>query len=197
MPNLSSINNYIAILNHLLKKKVKTELARIIIIDFCSPVVSIESLTEFIINNPDPRELKRSLAVKMIQQNYSYYQIRDTLGVSVGFISNCHQKFEREGVKGLKLKHKGSNGYLTIGQKQEVLDWLKSKNYWQLLELETYIEVNYGVRFASFQSYYSLFSEAVISWKKTQKSNPRKNPDLVSQKKLKLKPGWRRIEKKS
>ena len=52
----------------------------------------MESLTEFIRSNPDPRELKRALAVKMVKQNYSYYQIRDTLGVSLGFISTYQQK---------------------------------------------------------------------------------------------------------
>ena len=156
----------------------------------------MESLTEFIQSNPDPRELKRALAVTMVKQGQSYYQIRDTLGISLSFISKYLQKFEREGIGGLKLKHKGSNGYLTIKQKQEVLNWLHQKNYWQLSELKTYLEVSYDVKFASLQSYYSLFGEAGISWKKTQKSNPRKNPDLVSQKKKKLKHGWRRIEKR-
>ena len=42
------------------------------------------------------------------------------------------------------------------------------------------------MRFASLQSYYTLFSEAGISWKKTQKCNPRKNPDLVSQKAVRV-----------
>ena len=158
--------------------------------------VSMESLTEFIRSNPDPRELKRALAVKMVKQGQSYYQIRDTLGISLSFISKYLQRFESDGIEGLKLKHKGSNGYLTIKQKQAVLDWLKQKNYWQLSELKTYLEVNYDVKFASLQSYYSLFAEAGISWKKTQKSNPRKNLELVSQKKTKLKHGWRRIEKK-
>lgn len=156
----------------------------------------MELLTEFIRSNPDPRELKRALAVKMVKQDQSYYQIRDTLGVSLSFISKYLQKFEREGVEGLKLKHKGSKGYLTVEQKQAVLNWLKHKNYWQLSELKTHLEVNYGVKFASLQSYYSLFNEAGISWKKTQKSNPRKNPDLVSQKKMKSKLGWKRIDKK-
>lgn len=156
----------------------------------------MELLTDFIRSNPDPRELKRALAVKMVKQDQSYYQIRDTLGVSLSFISKYLGKFEKEGIEGLQLKHKGSHGYLTVEQKQAVLDWLKQKNYWQLSELKTYLEVNYDVKFASLQSYYSLFSEAGISWKKTQKSNPRQNPDLVSQKKLKSKPGWRRIVKK-
>ena len=142
----------------------------------------MESLTEFIRSNPDPRELKRALAVKMVKQNYSYYQIADTLGVSVGFISNCQQKFKHEGIEGLKLKYQGSQGYLTPQQRQEVIDWLQEKNYWQLSELQTRIEVTYGVVFASLQSYYSLFAEAGISWKKTQKTNPCKNPDLVKKK---------------
>ena len=119
----------------------------------------------------------------MVKQDRSYYQIRDALGVSVGFISKYLQKFESEGIEGLKLKHQGSSGYLSVEQKQAVLNWLKQKNYWQLSELQTYLEVNYDVKFASLQSYYSLFGEAGISWKKTQKSNPRKNADLVSQKK--------------
>ncbi len=146
----------------------------------------MESLREFIRSNPDPRELKRALAVKMVKQNYSYYQIRDTLGVSVGFISNYQQKFEREGIEGLKLQYQGSQGYLTPAQRQEVIDWLKEKDYWQLSELKTHIEVTYSVVFASLQSYYSLFSEAGISWKKTQKSNPRKDPDLVKKKKIEI-----------
>ena len=142
----------------------------------------MKSLTEFIRSNPDPRELKRALAVKMVKQNYSYHQIADTLGVSVGFISNCQQKFENEGIEGLKLKYQGSQSYLSPQERQEVIDWLKEKNYWQLSELQTRIEVTYGVVFASLQSYYSLFAQAGISWKKTQKSNPRKNPDLVKKK---------------
>jgi hypothetical protein len=41
----------------------------------------MESLNEFIQNNPDPRELKRALAVKMVKQNYGYAQISELLGV--------------------------------------------------------------------------------------------------------------------
>jgi transposase len=96
----------------------------------------------------------------------------------------------------LRLKYQGSKAYLSSQQKQEVIQWLQQKDYWQLSELKTQIEVGYGVVFASLQSYYSLFAEAGISWKKTQKSNPRKNQELVSQKKPKSVLGWKRIEKK-
>jgi hypothetical protein len=42
-----------------------------------------------------------------------------------------------------------------------------------------YIEDKYNVRFKSNQSYYQLFDEAEISWKKTQKKHQKKNDKLV------------------
>ena len=97
----------------------------------------MESLTEFIRSNPDPRELKRALAVKMVKQNYSYYQIRDTLGVSVGFISDYQQKFKREGIEGLKLKYQGCSWLLNsypktrsyrLAQRKRLLAIVRTEN---------------------------------------------------------------------
>ncbi|MDJ0554084.1 MAG: hypothetical protein QNJ68_06535 [Microcoleaceae cyanobacterium MO_207.B10] len=47
----------------------------------------MEELDELIGSNPNPRELKRALAVQMVYQRYTYHEIRDVLKVSVGFIS--------------------------------------------------------------------------------------------------------------
>jgi putative transposase len=63
-----------------------------------------------------------------------------------------------------------------------VIDWLKQKNYWHLTELKEHIEDNFSVTFESNQSYYELFKQADISWKKTQKKNPHRDPDLVAKK---------------
>lgn len=142
----------------------------------------MKKLTEFIQSNPDPRELKRALAVQMVMQDYTYYEIRDVLQVSVGFISKWKQNFEEQGIVGLSLKHQGSMGYLDAQQRQAVLEWLQQKNYWNLSELRQHIEDTDDVVFASNQSYYDLFKEAGISWKKTQKSNPKKDPELVEKK---------------
>ena len=60
----------------------------------------MEDLTEFIRSNPDPRELKRALAVQMVLQKYHYLAIRDVLQVSVGFISKWKQVFQKQGVIG-------------------------------------------------------------------------------------------------
>lgn len=142
----------------------------------------MEELAEFIQSNPDPRELKRALAVQMVSQNYTYFEIQDILQVSVGFISKWRKTFEAQGVAGLVLHHRGSSGYLSTQQRQSVIDWLQQKNYWNLRELQQHVEETCEVVFASNQSYYDLFLEAGISWKKTQKYNPKANPELVEKK---------------
>jgi putative transposase len=142
----------------------------------------MDELTEFIQSNPDPRELKRALAVQMVMQEYTYYEIVDVLGVSVGFISKWRQTYEQQGVAGLSLRHQGSKGYLDSEQRQGVVKWLQQKNYWNLSELQQYVEAEYDVVFESKQSYYSLFAEAGISWKKTQKCNPKADPEAVEKK---------------
>lgn len=145
----------------------------------------MEELLELIEGNPDPRELKRALAVKLVIQDYSYREIQKILNVSIGFISKWKQIFESQGVSGLNLGYKGASSYLNSQQRIDVITWLKSKAYWDLTELQHQIEDKYKVTFKSKQSYYDLFAEAGISWKKTQKKNPRKDPDLVEQKKRK------------
>lgn len=142
----------------------------------------MDELRQFIQDNPDPRELKRGLAVQMVLQDYRHREIQSILQVSSGFISKWTQAFEQQGVEGLRLQYKGSTGYLGAKQRQAVLEWLEQKNYWDLQELKVYLEHSYGVVFRSLQSYYELFHQAGISWKKTQKSNPKKDAQLVEKK---------------
>lgn len=142
----------------------------------------MEQLSQFIQDNSDSRELKRALAVQMVLQNYRHREIQGVLQVSSGFISKWTQAFEQQGVEGLRLQHKGSTGYLDTKQRQAVLAWLEQKNYWDLQELQAYLEDSYKVVFRSLQSYYELFHQAGISWKKTQKRNPKKDPELVEKK---------------
>ena len=144
--------------------------------------MEIKALSDFIHSNPDPRELKRALAVQMVKQKYGYSEIRDVLQVSVGFISKYKQLFEEQGIVGLTLKYQGSTGYLRANARLAVIEWLQKKNYWNLSELYAHLLDTYNVMFASKQSYYDLFKAAGISWKKTQKRNPKLNPELVEKK---------------
>jgi putative transposase len=142
----------------------------------------MDELSQFIQDNPDPRELKRALAVQMLRQDYRHREIQQILQVCSGFISKWTGVYEQHSVEGLRLGHKGSVGYLKSEQRQAVLEWLEQKNYWDLQELQTHIGQQYGVVFQSNQSYYELFHAAGISWKKTQKRNPKKDPELVEKK---------------
>lgn len=139
-------------------------------------------LLKFIQSNPDPRELKRAVAVQMFLQGYKHRDIQEILGVTSGFISKWTQLHERLGVCGLRLGYQGSVGYLEPEQRQAVITWLQTKNYWNLSELQGHIQDEYNVVFESKQSYYTLFEQAGISWKKTQKRNPKEDPALVQKK---------------
>ncbi len=136
----------------------------------------------FIDSNPDPRELKRALAVQMAYQNYRYEDIQAVLQVSLGFISKWKQRFAVEGVKGLRLGYRGASPYLSAEQRAEVLEWLKQKQCWHLPDLQQHLDEQYGVEFASKQSYYELFHAARIDWKKTRTTNPKRDPELVEKK---------------
>jgi putative transposase len=142
----------------------------------------MDELTQLIQSNPDARELKRALAVQMVLQEYTYYEIRDVLKVSVGFITKWKQSYQQQGIAGLHLRYQGSRGHLKPEQRQAVLAWLKQKNDWNLGELQQHLEEQYDVVFESKQSYYTLFGEVGISWKKTQKRNPKADPKAVEKK---------------
>ncbi len=123
--------------------------------------------------------MTRALAVQMVLKRYLYRQISGILNVSDSFISKWWLVFEADGVIGLQLSYQGSKGYLNAGQRQMVTNWLQQKNYWNLTQLQQHIQDTYSIKFKSRQSYYELFAVAGISWKKTQKSNPKKDPGLV------------------
>lgn len=146
----------------------------------------METLEEFIQNNPDHRELKRALAVQMKHRGYSYRQIREVLQVSLGFISNCNRLYQVHGIQGLKLNYWGTQGYLQPQQKQELLNWLAQKDSWLIEEVIAHVEECYGVVYQSLQSYYSLLFEAGFSFKKAQATHPSQDEAQVEQKKRRL-----------
>jgi len=147
----------------------------------------MKELDAFIESNPDPRELKRAIAVRMTLRGYPHREIMKILQVSSGFISKWKRAFILKEIEGIKLAYQGSKAYLTSKEKALVLGWLKEKNSWNLNELEYYIAEQFNVTFSAKSSYYDLFHEAGISWKKSQKKNPRKDPEAVTLKKKKLK----------
>lgn len=147
----------------------------------------IQELDEWIKTNPDSRELKRALAVKLTLKGWTYRAIASILNVSNSLISKWKSQFEERGIAGLKLSYKGAKSYLTQSQKQEVFTWLYQQEYWDLSELECYLIDQFDVVFKSSTSYYDLLKEAKISWQKAQPKNPLQNPELVKKKNQEIK----------
>ncbi|MBW4457710.1 MAG: IS630 family transposase [Nostoc indistinguendum CM1-VF10] len=146
----------------------------------------MQLLENFIKDSQHQREIQRATAVKMLLYGYKHEEIMPILGVSSGLISTWKKAFFKNGVDGLKLGYKGSEGLLNAIQRSEVIEWLQTKDRWTLNELEYHIACKYGVTFASKQSYYDLFEIARISWKKTSANNPKHDPELVSSKKKEI-----------
>lgn len=157
---------------------------------------AIAELQEFIALRPDAREVRKALAVKLVYQGYLYDEIQTILDVSRGSITGWKQAYEEDGIDGLRLNYKGRKSYLDVEQREQVLSWLQTKDYWELGELEYKLAFEYDVVYESKQSYYDLFDAAGISWKKTTKLNPKAEPEAVSAKKKRLKHCWQITEKK-
>ena len=147
---------------------------------------NLKELSDFIDSNPDPREQKRAIAVMMWIEGVPCSKIQKILNVSAAFISQCKARFIKNGVEDLRLKYQGSKAYLNQLERTEIIKYLDAKEFFSLQELREYIEDKYDVRFKSHQSYYQLLDEAEISWKKTQKKNPKKNDKLVEKKKIEI-----------
>lgn len=156
----------------------------------------IEELEEFVKKTTDGREVKRALAVKMQLKGKSYRDIQELLQVSQSFISKWKNRVIFEGVESLRVQYKGGKGLLSTPEKEKVVNWLRGQKRWDLEKLQRYLEREYRVIFNSPQSYYNLFKETQISWKKMQKNNPRKEPDLVVEVQEEIKKKSRIGEKK-
>ncbi len=116
----------------------------------------------------------------MLLKEYKHQEIGKRIGVSSGFISEWTRQYEQLGMNGLRLRYSGSVGSLEPEQRQSVIALaIKGKSYRNLAELQADIEQEYEVVFDSKQRYYTLFEQAGISWKKTQKCNPKVDPKLV------------------
>jgi putative transposase len=64
-------------------------------------------------------------------------------------VGYCQKIFKTQGVEGIKLGYKRSQGYFTEQQTDVVVEWLKNKQYWNLDELVTYVEQEFGVIYKS------------------------------------------------
>ena len=141
---------------------------------------------EDLINSGDPREIKRALSVKMFLYGSSRAYISAILDVTEAFVTKWNTIYRRDGVEGLLLGYIGSEGYLDEFDHYDIIEYIKQHKTITVEQLAAYITGEYGVTYSSRQSYYDLLHEAKMSWKKTEKENPKKDPEAVLAKRAEI-----------
>jgi putative transposase len=126
--------------------------------------------------------------VKLDLERYPRKLTAEVLSVSVNFVSKWRVQYNKHGAQGLRLTHKGSKGFLSKEDKQQVLEWISEQSPSISREtLESYLDATYGVSYKSSRSYYQLLEKAGLSYKKRQTVNPAKDQQKVLQKREELK----------
>lgn len=144
----------------------------------------------------DPRALKRALSVKMGQQGFSPVQIGQLLNVSPQYVSKWKGRYQRAGVGGLEVGYRGSERYLTEGQREDVLQWVGGHQTLSVGAVRDYVEAHYGVVYHSKQSYYELLAAGGMSYHRSEKVNPKRDEAQVVARREEIKKNWRRTKKK-
>lgn len=140
-----------------------------------------------LIDNGDPREIKRALAVKMLEEGVQRKVIIRVLNISSQFISKWCSAYQQNGASALLLGYIGSEGYLTEKERREIHTYIKQYDTISVEELSKHIKINYGVTYSSPKSYHNLLKEAGMSWKKTEKVNPKRDENEVLLKRKEIK----------
>lgn len=143
-------------------------------------------LTDFLNEVTDIREYKRAMAMQMLHEGIATDIIVNVLQVSKPFLSKWKRMVKEEGVAGLKLRYRGSKGYLTGEQRDQAIQWIRDQQTWSVPDLRTYLKDTFGVEYQSMQSYYTLFHDAGLSWKKAQATNQKKNDAVVARRRSEL-----------
>jgi transposase len=154
------------------------------------------NVDEIINESKDVREVKRALSVKMVQHGIPPTQISHILNVSVQYVSKWKVKYDTEGLSSLFISYKGSKGYLTPEQKQEVLRWISQHQVMKIEEVITHIEQQYQVIYQSKQSYYDLLDQGGMSYHRSEPMNPKHNTDTVLERREEIKKNCWHIKKK-
>jgi len=152
------------------------------------------SIEDFIDQTTEAQALKRALAVKLKESGEAVKEIEQLLGVKQNFVYKWCGIYKSSGgdASCFALGYKGSVGYLTSEQQEQLLEFLRDQDYYSVKELRQYIKTHYGVEYQSEQSYYDLLKAGGLSWKKTQKYNPKYDEQAAAERVEEIKKNWNR-----
>jgi len=128
----------------------------------------LNDLSEFIQSNPDPNWNERS----QFKCFSTATNIRDSgePRYSSGFISKWTQMYELLGVAGLKLGYLGRS---VIRRNSDRLSSAPDQNYWNLAELQGYVQQKYDVCLTLSKATTACLKK-LVSWKKHKNVIPKR-----------------------
>ena len=156
----------------------------------------MDKLAELIEETSDVRELKRAVCVKLRAGGMPTEAVSEVLHLPPRTVRAWYQRYEQEGVEGLRVKYRGSESYLSVEQRQEIEDWLGAQETITVEEVRDEIEARYGISYQSKQSYYDLMDASGLSYHRTEKGNPNRNEAQVLARREEIKKNWRRSGKR-
>jgi putative transposase len=123
------------------------------------------------------------MAVKLLLLEFEPRDIAELLQVTESFVSKWKKLCFEHGVGVFVIKYHGYQGYLTSEQRQLMTEQIKTQHIATIEELIAFIRTTYRIEFKSRQSYYDLFAEAGITWKRAQSQHPDKDLERIAIKK--------------
>lgn len=135
-----------------------------------------EELANFIRRSKDSKEIRRSQAVLLVDQETAYGVIYNLTGFKERSVLIFRQRYLKYGLGGLEHKRKGKpKPLLSKVQREEIIALLNDtipKNhgynheYWSTAILGELIKEKYGVAYKTKKPFYLLFEEAKFSFHK-------------------------------
>ncbi len=156
----------------------------------------MQDLDEIINGATDVREVKRALSVKMERSGVTSAQICQVLNVSVQYVSKWKGRYEAEGATALRLGYRGSESYLSLEQREEIVQWIGAQETLTVAAVRDYVEERYGVVYQAKQSYYDLLEAGGMSYHRSEKVNPKRDEAQVMARREEIKKNWRRTGKR-
>src|SRR6266487_462147 len=144
---------------------------------------TLDQVNAFLNTTKDAREYKRAMAVKLLLLEFEPRDIAELLQVTESFVSKWKKLYSEHGVAVFVIKYHGYQGYLTSEQRQSITERIKTQHIATIDDLIAFIRTTYRIEFKSRQSYYDLFAEAGITWKRAQSQHPDKDLERIAIKK--------------
>lgn len=157
----------------------------------------MKSIEAIISASTDVREVKRALSVKMLQNGLTATEVSELLNVSVQYVSKWKVKYEAEGSDGLRVGYQGRESYLTQQERNAAVAWIKSRETVSVEQVRDHLEAEYGIVYASKQSYYDLLEAGGMSYHKSEKQNPKRDEEQVQARREEIKKNWHPMAKLS